>query len=76
MMKNYLMIMLTLLTISLHAVNAQNYTASITVPNPNSFTNFLYSTDMTLAILYGPTSPNVTTYTGYNWQPLTSNYYT
>ena len=76
MKKIYFLIMLTLLTISLNEAIAQNYTAGVTVPNPNSFTSFLYSTDMTLAILYGPTSPNVTTYTGYNWQPLTSNYYT
>jgi len=50
--------------------DAQNYNLDLTVLDAAAFTNCIYSTDMILAVLYGPTSPNASVYTGYNWSPL------
>ena len=65
-----MLLILTLLPVNLLTADAQNYNLDLTVLDAAAFTNCIYSTDMILAVLYGPTSPNASVYTGYNWSPL------
>ena len=56
---------------TLLSADPQRYTLYGTVPTPANYTNFFYSDDMTLAMLYSNTSPTVSVFAGYNWTPIT-----
>ena len=66
-----LVMLVPLMASTLLSADPQRYTLYGTVPTPANYTNFFYSDDMTLAMLYSNTSPTVSVFAGYNWTPIT-----